>query len=136
MRIKIVDMNSYRRATRDLLLEYDTAIMPPRPHTAGLSSVYPWEQANLSILSKQLYTLAANSGYSGTQQDFNTHFGSYLESNQQEIMFSTYPNFPQIGQQNILYFDLDEKILYYWDGEYIPVNTMIITDTMLNGGEA
>jgi hypothetical protein len=36
----------------------------------------------------------------------------------------------------MLYFDLDEKILYYWDNEYIPVNAMLITNTILNGGEA
>jgi hypothetical protein len=36
----------------------------------------------------------------------------------------------------MLYFDLDEKVLYYWNEEYIPVNTMLITNTILNGGEA
>jgi len=36
----------------------------------------------------------------------------------------------------MLYFDLNEKILYYWDGEYIPVNAMLIADTIVNGGDA
>ena len=36
----------------------------------------------------------------------------------------------------MLYFDLDGKILYYWDNEYIPVNAMLITNTILNGGDA
>ena len=36
-----------------------------------------------------------------------------------------------------LYFDLDDKILYYWSGtEYTPVNAMLIAHTILNGGEA
>lgn len=164
MRIKIVDMNSYRRATRDLLLEYDSTIMPPHPRAAGLSyvynwlesnkapdedtdippmptntnmsMVYPWEQTNLGILSQQLYTIAANSGYNGTYQEFNTYFGSYLERNQQEILFDIYSNFPQVGANNILYFDLEEKVLYYWDGQYLPVNAMLIANTILNGGDA
>ena len=34
-------------------------------------------------------------------------------------------------------FDLNEKILYYWGGEeYIPVNAMLIAETIVNGGEA
>jgi len=86
--------NRERQRTRDLLLEYDRAIMPPRPRAAGLgsvytwlnanevtqnegdmppapsttefNSVYPWENTGLIILSNQLYTLAAKSGYTGT----------------------------------------------------------------------
>jgi len=36
----------------------------------------------------------------------------------------------------MLYFDLDAKILYYWDKEYIPINAMLIARTILNGGGA
>lgn len=153
-----------RRRTRDLLLEYDRAIMPPRPRAAGLgliyswlnsntpstdtiysvpipetsefSVVYPWESIGLSILSDQIYILASNSGYNGTREEFHRYFGSYLESNRQEILFEEYNNFPQVGTSDMLYFDLNEKILYYWDQEYIPVNAMLIADTILNGGEA
>ena len=156
--------NTERWRTRDLLLEYDRAIMPPRPRAAGLGSiytwldtnqvdqgeadippdptaqhvntVYPWENTGLIILSNQLYTLAAKSGYTGTSQEFYKYFGSYLERNRQEILFETYNNFPQIGTTNMLYFDLDSKILYYWDNEYIPVNAMLIANTILDGGEA
>lgn len=156
--------NTERWRTRDLLLEYDRAIMPPRPRAAGLGSiytwldanqapqgeadvppdptgqhantVYPWENTSLIILSNQLYTLAANSGYTGTSQEFYRYFGAYLERNRQEILFETYDNFPQRGSQNMLYFDLDNKILYYWDSEYIPVNAMLIANTILDGGDA
>lgn len=154
---------SNRRRTRDLLLEYDVHIMPPRPRTAGLAMiypwlnsnkesegwvtipipetaefqmVYPWESVGLSILSDQIYMLAANSGYTGTREEFHRYFGSYLEINKWEILFEEFNNFPQVGQQDKLYFDLDEKILYYWDNEYIPVNAMLITNTIVNGGEA
>jgi len=164
MKVKITDMNSNRRATRDLLLEYDSNIMPPHPRAAGLNYVYnwldsnaapdetygvlpmpttsemhmiyPWENTNLSILSSQLYALAANSGYTGTQQQFNTYFGYYLEHSDKEILFDTFGNFPQVGSANMLYFDLNDKILYYWDNEYIPANAMLIANTILEGGEA
>ena len=156
--------NKERWRTRDLLLEYDRTIMPPRPRAAGLGSVYtwldanqapqgeadvppspvaptintvyPWENTSLIILSNQLYTLAAKSGYTGTSQEFYTYFGSYLERNRQEIVFDIYNNFPQVGKTNMLYFDLDAKILYYWDNEYIPVNAMLIANTIIDGGDA
>ena len=155
---------SNRERTRDLLLEYDMRIMPPRPRAAGLamvypwlnsniadsgwinippipdtpefSIVYPWESVGLSILGDQIYMLAAQSGYHGTREEFHRYFGSYLETNRWEILFESYSNFPQEGEQTKLYFDLDENILYYWNNEYIPVNAMLITNTILQGGEA
>ena len=165
MRIQITDRNSNRRATRDLLLEYDSAIMPPHPRAAGLSMIYPWlnsngeeggwigippipnspefqviypwETAGLSILSDQIYLLASRSGYLGTREEFHRYFGSYLETNKWEILFENFENFPIEGQIDKLYFDLNENILYYWaDGQYLPVNAMLITNTILEGGEA
>ena len=154
---------SNRERTRDLLLEYDLRIMPPRPRAAGLAMVYPWLNSNsaeqgwvippipetaefqvvypwesigLSILGDQIYMLAAQSGYHGTREEFHHYFGSYLETNRWEILFEDFTNFPQVGEQDKLYFDLDAKILYYWDGtDYTPVNAMLIAHTILNGGE-
>lgn len=155
---------SNRQRTRDLLLEYDVHIVPPRPRAAGLAMVYPWLNSNyedggwanippipdtpefqvvypwesigLSILGDQIYMLAAQSGYHGTREEFHHYFGSYLESNDWEILFETYDNFPQVGRQDKLYFDLDERILYYWNGTtYTPVNAMLIANTILDGGE-
>lgn len=123
-----------RWRTRDLLLEYDSHIMPPRPRAAGLSIIYPWENSNTSILLKQLYEIAIGSGFIGTEIDFKAHFGAYLQNKQ--IIFDTFENFPEIGSDEYLYFDLLEKILYYWDNEYIPVNAMLIANTTINGGEA
>ena len=154
---------SNRERTRDLLLEYDMRIMPPRPRAAGLamiypwlnsnytdegwvtlpipqteefSTVYPWESIGLNILGDQIYLLAARSGYTGTREDFHHYFGMYLESHKWEILFEDFDNFPEQGETEKLYFDLDEKILYYWNGtNYTPVNAMLITNTVLNGGE-
>jgi len=80
--------------------------------------------------------LAAQSGYTGTREEFHRYFGSYLQSNDWEILFETYDNFPETGRQDKLYFDLNEHILYYWNNEYIPVNAMLIAHTILDGGEA
>ena len=52
------------------------------------------------------------------------------------IIFEIFNNFPQYGSSQNLYFDLNEKILYYWDNEYIPVNAMLIANTTLEGGDA
>lgn len=157
-----LDSNLSRHLTRDLLLEYDQAIMPPRPRAGGLAmvypwgdfdsdsptamppfpnpteieSIYPWEMQNLAIMGDWLFQFSKNSGYSGTREEFYRYFGLYLEHNRQEILFDIFTNFPSTGTNNMLYFDLNEKILYYWDGEYIPVNAMLIANTILHGGEA
>ena len=150
-----------RKRTRDLLLEYDKIIMPPKPRLAGLSNVYswgstpldnlngdtppipdqtniniiyPWENTSLSIFSHQLYNVAIINGFVGTESEFLDRFVNYVSDKQ--IIFEEYNNFPQYGSYSKLYFDLDEKILYYWNNEYIPVNAMLIADTIIKGGEA
>ncbi len=123
-----------RWRTRDLLLEYDSHIVPPRPRAAGLGIVYPWENFTLNFIAQQLFLLAQSSGFTGTAQDFINHFGAYL--NDREIIFAAFIDFPTVGETDKLYFDLGEKILYYWDNEYIPVNAMLIANTTIYGGEA
>ena len=157
-----LDWNLARHLTRDLLLEYDSRIVPPHPRAGGLAmvypwgddvpqnssllppfpnpsaieSIYPWEMQNLAIMGDWLFSFAARSGYNGTREEFYKYFGSYLESNRQEILFETFENFPSVGTKDMLYFDLNEKILYYWDQEYIPINALLIAHTILDGGEA
>ena len=155
------DWNYERYRTRDLLLEYDKAIMPPRPRAAGLSNVYswgstiltdegtldapipiqknisliyPWENTSLTIFSNQLYKVAVVNGFIGTEKDFLDRFVNYVSDKQ--IIFENYSEFPQYGSSSKQYFDLEEKILYYWEGEYIPVNAMLIANTTIEGGEA
>jgi len=127
-------MCNNRKLTRDLLLEYDFNIMPPRPRAAGLGMVYPWENMMLSTLIKQLFLIAHNSGYKGTESEFNSEFGSYLQSKQ--TIFDIFDNFPEVGDVNKLYFDTEEKILYYWENEYKPINTLLIEGTILNAGSS
>ena len=154
-------MSNARAKTRDLLLEYNHNIIPPRPRAAGLgaiyawgstpiantetgipvdpnqnyiSTVYPWENTSLIILFQQLYKLAIMYGFAGSENEFKNKFTSFVS--EKEIIFDTYNNFPQVGAETLLYFDLNERILYYWNNEYIPVNAMLITNTIINGGGA
>lgn len=88
------------------------------------------------MLGDQIYILAAKSGYTGTREEFHRYFGTYLENNKQEIVFDDFVNFPAKGSRYMLYFDLQGKILYYWEDGYVPVNAMLIANSILNGGEA
>jgi len=156
-----LDWNYERYRTRDLLLEYDKAIMPPRPRVAGLSNIYswgstipsdadtldfpiphqkdvsiiyPWENLPISVLTRQLYTIAEKSGFSGTEKDFEESFGTFLQNKQ--IIYANYIDFPVVGELDKLYFDLEEKILYYWDQDYYPINALLIENTILDNGNA
>ena len=123
-----------RWRTRDLLLEYDTSILSPHPRAAGLSIIYPWENIPTSILSHQLYLVAKQNGYNGTEELFLNNFGNFVS--EKTVIYANFIDFPELGETNKLYFDLDEKILYYWDNRYIPVNAMLIANTIIDGGEA
>lgn len=122
-------MSEARRLTRDLLLDYSEYFMPPVPRTAGLNTVYPWANATLSLLANQLYQIAANSGYTGTSETFYEQFGAYLEN--KTVYFSIFSSFPEEGEMDKLYFDTEDKILYYWDNEYAPVSATLIEDTII-----
>ena len=98
-----------RIRTRDLLLEYDRAIMPPHPREAGLSNIYswgstpldnlngedppiplqqdisiiyPWENTSLSIFSHQLFLVAIVNGFMGTEREFLDRFVNYVSDKQ------------------------------------------------------
>lgn len=120
-----------RWRTRDRLLEYDRDIMPLVPHTAGLRMVYPWEDFNLG---RMLYELAVSSGYDGTYTEFINSFGVFVSG--KSIIYALFNEFPEEGDSELLYFATDEKILYYWDNGYYPINAMLIANTTLEGGGA
>lgn len=134
-----------RHRTRDLLIEYDKRIMPLHPRAAGLQMVYPWEMYGysgqtsgggftLEQLADGLYQLAQMSGFTGSQNLFFANFGRYLQD--KEVNFLHLNEFPESGKVDQLYFNLDDKILYYWDRDrYIPVNAMLVADAVLEGGE-
>jgi len=56
-------------------------ITPPTPVAAKKKCIYPWENTDLMILCQRLYIFAANTGYTGTLDEFKAGFGAYLEAN-------------------------------------------------------
>ena len=98
-----------RWRTRDRLLEYDDAIMPPRPHRAGLRMVYPWEDLlSITVLEKKFYQLAVEHGYTG---DMETFWERFIYGN---VHTGTLAEFPEIGDEHDLYLDVETDILYYF----------------------
>lgn len=124
-----------RWRTRDRLLDYDIHIVPPRPHAAGLGMVYPWENYSLASLTRQLYEIAMRNGYTDTESAFCEAFGTVFQDKQ--IIFSVFVEFPENGDNNHLYYDTNDNILYAWkNNEYVPIDTLLIPDTILNAGDA
>lgn len=129
----VLDMSKERRRTRDLLLDAENPATPTS-YISSIKAVYPWENMQTSFLAGQLYTLAKLSGYTGDEEDFSQKFGELLA--EKSLVYSLRANFPDEGVENMLYFATDEKILYYWNGEYLPVKTTLIEGTNIEGGEA
>lgn len=149
-----------RWRTRDRLLEYDSNIMPPRPHSAGLSMIYPWENINLTNLAKAIYQIAINHGFTGTENNFWEKFTIGTGT----IVTGIVATFPVPGEEDTLYLDLQTDILYYFKETtsfitpteaiqygieivgisqdnstqylYIPIRAMLMEDTILNCGDA
>lgn len=153
-----MNWNFERWRTRDRLLEYDSSIVPPAPHSAGLSMVYPWEQSALNQLGFQIWTLAQQHGFDGTQDDLWEKFNST------SIITDILENFPIPGDTKTLYLDIETDILYYFkefptstsqallesigaeivgtsqDNNYyycyLPIRALLIENTILNCGNA
>ena len=152
----IKDWNHERRRTRDrlyysLLVDYYNC---PTPMPSPI--IYPIENLSSAVLSKQLYQIALNNGYTGSLQDFFDKFSS----NDGEIIRGTIATFPVPGSDTNFYFDEETSILYYFKMVnqqvnedmiktlgavivdtndamtylYIPIRAMSIEDTILNYG--
>ena len=154
----MIDWNHERHRTRDRLLEYDINIMPPRPHTAGLEMIYPWENTVLDILNMQILELARKNGFIGDEEDFWSRF---INGKVHALSFT---DFPMPGIEGDLYLDIDTDNLYYFktisgmlteeqiarvDAAivdysqiddvtylYIPIRALLIEDTILNCGNS
>ena len=105
-----------RQRTRDLLLEY---VIPPRPRSAGLAMVYPWENITLTQLSKQIFEIVRKYGYNGTEALF---WSKFLES-KGNVIVGTLETFPVPGEENNLYLDKETEILYYFKATKSIVDT-------------
>lgn len=47
--------------------------------------------------------------------DFTDEYKQKIDNIRDQIVFSTYAEFPTIGQENILYIDKQQSISYLWD---------------------
>ena len=52
-------------------------------------------------------------GFEGSEEDFKQLFNAYISSH--GVVFASYSEFPETGIASKLYFDLEKKILYYWE---------------------
>lgn len=153
-----LDWNHERYRTRDLLLEYDTSILAPRPRAAGLAMIYPWENLSLEVLKSQLFQIAIQCGYQGIETEFWEHFINPTGG----VNTGTLNTFPVPGKEKELYLDTETNILYYfkeannninveelvavgaeiiYEGEnttylYIPVRALPIEPLLLNCGSS
>lgn len=126
-----LDMNEERWRTRDLLQQAQNATT----NFGSLGSVYPWENIQLSALAQQLYKIATDNGYSGTQEEFVRKFGNFTEDWQIEVM--PFEQFPDTGSKDKLYLDDNSNNLYRWNGEeYLLINSNFISGVIIQGGEA
>lgn len=149
-----LDMNKDRWATASLTLDTNKYQM-----ANNIQTVYPWEKIQRSQLKQQLYELAKDYGYTGTEDDFMMRFIG-------GVIITVYnKDFPIPGDSTSLYFETSKEILYYFkqtteevdeqvasavgaiivDIEteagvtttslYIPVKAMPVENLIIHGGE-
>lgn len=84
-------------------------ITPPAPVAAQQKYVYPWEYTELTVLCQRLYQFAANTGYTGTLEEFKNNFGTYLANN--NIIITPDNVEAYVGQYEVIPLPLVEQIL-------------------------
>lgn len=102
-----LDMDKDRWATAQLTLNtnnYQAA--------NNIQTVYPWEKIQQSQLGQQMYAIAADNGYTGTQEEFLQHYADTFSNG--TIAAGTINEFPIPGNPQDLYFDNTSGILYYY----------------------
>lgn len=113
------DIAYERRRTRDLLLDYAYDVLPVIPRqTASLPIIYPWAGVTSSVLSKQIYEIAKNNGFVGTEAEFLIKFANMEE----EIFIGSIDTFPPHGEEDKLYLDQTTGVLYYFKVLPLPLD--------------
>ena len=103
-----LDWNRERYRTRDRLLDYTLNLYPIIQPIAEMPYIYPWENIQLGILSKQILELAKQNGYTGDEQLLWERFSEGT------IVTGTLNTFPIPGDEKKLYLDTETTILYYF----------------------
>lgn len=144
-----------RRRTRDRLLEYDFSL-PLHPRAGGLAMIYPWEDNEKRILRKQIYDIAVDSGFTGSEEEFWSNFSNG------HIIFGANPFcFPVPGNKKDLYYSESNNTVYCFKEMnvavteddlptgavivgvindvaylYIPIRAMLLEHSIIFGGDA
>ena len=142
-----------RKRTRDRLLEYD---LPLHPRAGGLAMVYPWEDNEKRVLKKQIYDIAVESGFNGSEHEFWNSFSGG------QIITGINPfDFPVPGSEKNLYVSESSGAVYCFRVMtieaiednlpagaiivatvnniaylYIPIRAALLENAILFGGEA
>lgn len=106
--MKRLDWNEERYKTRDRLLDYTLNNYPIFPESNEIPRIYPWENINLGILSRQILDIAKQYGYTGDEQLLWNRFTNG------SIINGSLNTFPIPGEENNLYLDTETGILYYF----------------------
>lgn len=144
-----------RKRTRDRLLEYDFDL-PLHPRAGGLAMIYPWEDNEKRMLRKQIYDIAIESGFAGSEEEFWNNFSNG------HIIFGKNPFcFPVPGNKKDLYYSESSGTVYCFRElttqaieenlptgaivvgvidniayTYIPIRAMLLENAIIFGGEA
>lgn len=140
-----LNWNTERWRTRDRLLDYDITIVPPHPHSGGITYhfllkdedlspimpfpeahsslpfIYPWEAINLYELEKSIYLIAQRNGYTGSEDTLWNRFSNGT------VVTGTLDTFPIPGDELNLYFDKETEILYYFKAVSNHINVDAVT---------
>ena len=119
-----LDWNHERYRTRDRLLDYNLDIWIPTPTVSHIP--YPVVNIPVSLAANALYALAVANGFEGTQQELLSNFDNITN----HIIIGTLDTFPELGDNEHLYYDTSLKILYYFSDEnkeYYPIEMLPIS---------
>ena len=98
----------------------------------------------LSVFEEMMYKVAYENGYSETKTDFlNDFVRSLIETEDKTVSFlykGFLSTFPSIGEDNMLYIDIEKNDIYYWkDDQYYKITTSnqeISEGIILDGGNS
>ena len=152
-------MSDSRKATRDRLLEYD--LMPYHPRAAGLAMIYPWENNDLRMLEKQMLSIARNHGYTGDADKFWEIFSNgqvikgdissfpvpgdtknlYIDTLTGIVYYFIIKNEKEVPEDFEIQGAIKVGTITLEDGQtqycfYAPIRTLLIENSILNGGGA
>ena len=83
--------------------------LPPDPQHAVLKRIYPWDEYDITLVMQWLYAQAAKTGFTGTYEDFQQRYGSYIEAISPQDIYDLIENYtgayhitPLISIQQVL----------------------------------